>query len=69
MTLMTLEINGENRSVPPVSSLAELLAYLEIEQSRAAVEVNRRIVRRKDWGTTPIREMDRVEIVQFVGGG
>ncbi len=66
---MTLEINGENRSVPPVDNLVELLAYLKIEQDRVAVELNRRIVRRKEWGTTPIREMDHLEIVQFVGGG
>ncbi len=66
---MTLEINGENRSVPPVSNLVELLAYLKIEQGRIAVELNRHIVRRSDWATTPIRDMDRLEIVQFVGGG
>ncbi len=67
--VMTLEINGESRSIPPVTSLGELLAYLKIEQDRIAVEVNRRIVRRKDWEATSIKEMDRVEIVQFVGGG
>jgi len=66
---MMLEINGESRSVPSVSSLAELLVHLKIEQERVAVELNRRIVRRRDWATTPIGEMDRVEIVQFVGGG
>ncbi len=66
---MTLEINGENRSVPPVSNLLELLAYLEIGQDRVAVEINRQIIRRRDWENTPLREMDRIEIVQFVGGG
>ncbi len=66
---MTLEINGESRSIPPVSNLRELLAYLDIDPARIAVELNRRIVRRKDWETTAIGEKDRVEIVQFVGGG
>ncbi len=66
---MTLEINGESRSVPAVSNLRELLAYLDIEPARIAVELNRQIVRRKDWETTPITESDRLEIVQFVGGG
>ncbi len=66
---MTLEINGESRSVPPVPNIRELLAFLDIEPVRVAVELNRRIIRRKDWETTPVVEKDRVEIVQFVGGG
>ncbi len=68
-TIMTLEINGESRSVPTVSNLVELLAYLEIGQDRLAVELNRQIIRRKDWQTTMLQDKDRVEIVQFVGGG
>ncbi len=67
--MIKLQINGESRSVPEVSNLVELLAYLDIPQERIAVELNRRLVRRKDWGDTPVREQDRVEIVQFVGGG
>jgi sulfur carrier protein len=66
---MTLEINGEVRVIPPVSNLLELLAYLETGQDRIAVEINQQIIRRKDWETTPVQELDRVEIVQFVGGG
>lgn len=66
---MTLEINGESRTVPSVSNLLELLSHLGIGQDRVAVELNRRIVRRKDWETTSLQERDRVEIVQFVGGG
>ncbi len=67
--MIKLQINGESRSVPEVSNLVELLAYLDIPQERIAVELNTRLVRRKDWGETPVREQDRVEIVQFVGGG
>ena len=66
---MTLEINGEARTVPPVSNVRELLEVLGISENRVAVELNRKIVRRRDWDQTPVYNLDRVEIVQFVGGG
>jgi thiamine biosynthesis protein ThiS len=69
MDKMTLEINGESRAVSPVSNVRELLEQLGIAESRVAVELNRKIVRRRDWEDTPIADSDRVEIVQFVGGG
>ncbi len=67
--MITLKINGETRAVPPPNNLADLLQYLGINQGGIAVEVNQRIVRRKDWQATPICDADKVEIVQFVGGG
>ena len=69
MGKMMLEINGEAREIPPVSNVRELLAFLGIADARVAVEVNRKIVRRRDWESSPICDRDRVEIVQFVGGG
>jgi sulfur carrier protein len=69
METITLVINGEPRSIPPVSNVRELLEALGINGSRVAVEVNRKIIRRAEWERTPISDQDRVEIVQFVGGG
>jgi thiamine biosynthesis protein ThiS len=69
MEKMVLEINGEAREIPPVSTVRELLVFLGIAEARIAVEVNRKIVRRRDWESSPICDRDRVEIVQFVGGG
>lgn len=69
MNTITLEINGRTRQVPPVANVSELLLALGIEGTQVAVELNRRIVRRAEWDATPIADRDRVEIVQFVGGG
>jgi thiamine biosynthesis protein ThiS len=66
---ITLEINGERRTLPGAATVAELLARLGIGPGRIAVELNRRIVRRADWEHTPVADRDRIEIVQFVGGG
>ena len=64
-----LEINGERRRLPAPRSVQELVAYLGVPSDRVAVEVNRRIVRRQAWDETPVQDRDRIEIVQFVGGG
>lgn len=66
---MKLEINGELRLVPASATVRELLENLAIKPDRIAVEVNRRIVRRQEWDRTAVKDNDRIEIVQFVGGG
>lgn len=64
-----ITVNGEARVIPSTLKLAGLLELLGITADRVAVEVDRRIVRRDRWATTPLEPGARVEIVQFVGGG
>ena len=66
---MHIIINGENKELPETLSVAELIRQLELPQMRVAIEINREVVRRADWMLTLLRDGDRVEIVQFVGGG
>ena len=69
MDAIKLEINGEMREIPAVANVKELLQFLGIVESQVALELNRKIIRREEWEATPISNLDRVEIVQFVGGG
>ena len=62
-------VNGEVRSVPAGRSVSELLAFLEVDPARVAVELNRSIVRRPQWRETLVGQGATLEIVQFVGGG
>jgi thiamine biosynthesis protein ThiS len=62
-------VNGKPRRVPQGLSLDGLIAWLEIEPSRVAVERNLAIARKTDWPVTPVEPGDRLEIVWFVGGG
>ena len=64
-----VEINGEAREVRPELTLAELIGSLSLAPERVAIELNRQVVRRKDWPRTPLAAGDRIEIVHFVGGG
>ena len=64
-----VEVNGEARRVPGGQSVEALLAWLEVPFERVAVELNKSIVRKRDWAATPVEGGARIEIVQFVGGG
>ena len=62
-------VNGESRELSGPLSLAELITQLDLPAARIAVELNRVVVRRKEWDTTELSDDDRIEIVHFVGGG
>ena len=62
-------VNGQLQAVPAGQSVTALLAWLGIDLSRVAVELNQSIVRRQDWEKTEVGEGAALEIVQFVGGG
>ena len=66
---MQVYLNGEAREVQGNPSLADLISQLDLPAARIAVELNREVVRRSEWGATMLRNDDRVEIVHFVGGG
>ena len=67
----TIEVvlNGERRSVPAGLTVDRLLAFLEMDASRVAVELDAAIVRKSDWPATGVRDGAQIEVVWFVGGG
>ena len=62
-------MNGEQKLVDGVRTLAQLVEQLGMKGDRVAVELNREIVPRDRWAETELHEGDRLEIVHFVGGG
>lgn len=66
---ITVMVNGEARSLPAPQTIATLLNSLGILEDRVAVEMNKSIVRKRDWAQTPAPDGAQIEIVQFVGGG
>lgn len=67
--LIEIVLNGERTSVPADLTLWRLLQHLQIDASRVAVEIDRRIVRKTDWEQVEVPAGAEVEIVHFVGGG
>ncbi|MDI6743889.1 MAG: sulfur carrier protein ThiS [Thermodesulfovibrionales bacterium] len=65
---MRLTVNGENID-SNAATVKELLDELKIVQGRVAVEVNLSIIKRDDYEVYRLKEGDKVEIVNFIGGG
>ncbi len=69
---MKLCINGQNRIFPELdfdTRLTRLIDILQMKADRIAIERNGEIVPRTNWEQVRLAEDDRLEIVQFVGGG
>jgi len=67
--VLRIQINGEPREVKGDISLPELVASLNLKAEQVAIELNQKVVRRAQWGSTTLHADDKVEIVHFVGGG
>ena len=67
--MLSIEVNGKARDVAEGRTVAGLLRDLELDDRLVVVELNRQIVRRTEIEAVLLHDGDRVEIVQFVGGG
>lgn len=66
---MQIQLNGRAFELPAHTTVAELLAKLDLLGRRVAVELNLDIVPRSQHSTTTLQENDRVEVVHAIGGG
>ena len=66
---MRLTINGEERSFGEILDIAGLVRALGLDARKVAVERNLEIVPRSTYARVILADGDRLEIVQFVGGG
>ena len=66
---MTITLNGDPFDLSGPLTVSQLLAALEIDARRVAVEHNLVVLKRTAFDSALVREGDQVEIVNFVGGG
>jgi thiamine biosynthesis protein ThiS len=64
-----ITLNGDPYEVDVPMTISALLARLDIDSRRVAVEHNLIVVRRAAYDATLVRDGDQIEIVNFVGGG
>ena len=67
--MINLILNGDPRRATAGTTLAALLAELDLDVAKVAVERNLEIVPRSTFAEVALAEGDRLEIVHFVGGG
>jgi sulfur carrier protein len=66
---MQLIVNGEARTFGQLGDIAALVAALDLDPRKVAVERNLEIVPRSTYAQVGLCDGDRIEIVHFVGGG
>lgn len=66
---MQITLNGERFEIEQPLSVTALLARLDIDPRRVAVEHNLTIIKRQRFPEVVVGEGDTIEIVNFVGGG
>lgn len=65
---MQLTINGEKKE-SQAKTIKTLLDELGIESKVMAAAVNMNVVKKEQWENYELVENDKVEFLQFVGGG
>jgi sulfur carrier protein len=62
-------VNGESKEFKDGSTLGDILKELNIEDKVMAAAVNMQIVKQDSWKTYRLENKDKLELLDFVGGG
>lgn len=67
---MNLTVNGRDVTVPSeIQTIRQLIEHFDLKSPVIIVEHNEVILEKEEHGQTKIKDGDKVEFVQFVGGG
>lgn len=66
---MKIIVNGVEISLPKGSNIQDLITQLGYENKRIAIEVNEAIIPKSKHLSHPLESLDRVEVINAVGGG
>ena len=64
-----IKLNGKIIFIPKNTSLKNLASKFKIPLNKVAIEVNMEIIDKKKLNNIIIKPADKIEIVQFIGGG
>jgi len=66
---LIITLNGDSYELDAPVNVTRLLARLDIDPRRVAVEHNLTVLKRAAFESTMVRDGDQIEVVNFVGGG
>ena len=69
LNVAKIQLNGDPYEVINGTNLNELLNKLKLQKNKIAIEVNGEIIEKSKYPNLILRRDDKVEIVQFIGGG
>jgi sulfur carrier protein len=66
---MKIIVNGENKEYSENTTLLQMLNDLNLSDKVMAAAVNMNIVKQDAWDSHQLNDGDKVELLDFVGGG
>jgi len=66
---MKIIVNGHEKEFEENLTLKKAIELLQIEDKVMASAVNMNIVKKENWETYVLQENDKLELLEFVGGG
>ena len=64
-----IKINGKKFLIKPKMTLKDVITKYKIPEKKVAIEINEKIVNKKNSQKIKIKNLDKIEIVHFIGGG
>ena len=69
LNVAKIQLNGDQYEINSGTNLDQLLNKLKIKKNKVAIEVYGEIVEKNRYLSLILNKNDKVEIVQFIGGG
>ena len=69
LNVAKIQLNGNPYEINKGTNLDQLLNKLKIQKNKVAIELNGEIVEKNKYANLILNKNDKVEIVQFIGGG
>jgi len=69
MSKIKIILNGEEKIINQSITLSDLIAELELDLKKIAIEKDLEIIHPCDFSKTTLQDGAKIEIVHFIGGG
>ena len=64
-----IQLNGKKISINTNFSVRDLVKKYRLEEKKIAIELNGTILPKQYYGKKKLKNNDKIEVVQFIGGG
>ena len=64
-----INLNGKSLFLPKGTSIYKIIIKNKLQPNKIAIELNKKIINKKKISKIFLKNNDRIEIVQFIGGG
>ena len=64
-----INLNGKTIFLTKGTSLFKVIKKTKLQPNKIAIELNRKIINKKNMSKIFLKNKDKIEIVHFIGGG